>query len=515
MLVEMLSSEEEEAALASPHAVELGFLQRELPADWSLLDGGKAGGRPAWLEPRDVPPPAALRCGVCRSEMTFLLQAYAPLDGVDAAYHRVLYFWCCKNGICLRENAGGAGAVRVLRAQLPRTHAFLDAPQLGDCDDTLPPLVALDGAESAALEARRIEGNRLFAASEWTAAIREYTAALEWFDEALAAHPPTSRLDSAAPLCATEALRAERSLRCNLAAALLKRGGDGDARAALAHADRAVAIEPSFAKAHYRRRVSLQTLGRTREAAAAHRRTLELQLAPGARVAGAAPALAPQGLVFEMESPGAAAAAAAAIAAMHEEDEEEDADDIAWRTANQPVAPGRNMLDDPATLAFHKRMAGEPSQCVRYHPNWRDRYAAPAAEAEAAPARGERFDGAAPPLWAGSQRRAKAFDIPSCARCGATRVCEVQLMPQLLYLLGVDRDAGAEGEAMDWETIAVYSCPNPACVGVGAEDCDGDGAATAIAASKGVAGADASEGRRYGSYVEHFAWVQADASSTR
>ena len=418
MIEELLSSEEEEAALASPHAVELGFVQRDLPAAWSLFDGGKAGGAPTWLEPRDVPPPAALRCGVCRSEMTFLLQAYAPLDGVDAAYHRVLYFWCCRNGICFRENAGGAGAVRVLRAQMPRTHAFLDSPELGECDDTLPPLVALDGAESAALEARRAEGNRLFAAGEWTAATREYAAALERFDEALAAHPPASRLDSAAPLCVAEALRTERSLRCNLAAALLKRGGGGDASAALAHADRAVAIAPSFAKAHYRRRVALQTLGRVREAAAAHRRTLELQLAPGARVAGSAPALAPQNLVFEMESPGAAAAAAAAIVAMREEDDEEDADDQAWRTANQPVAPGRNMLDDPATLAFHRRMACEPSQCVRYYPNWRDRYVAPAAAAAegdpgskagsgtgAALGRegGSGADGDAPPLWAGSQ----------------------------------------------------------------------------------------------------------------
>ena len=73
-------------------------------------------------------------------------------------------------------------------------------------------------------------------------------------------------------------------------------------------------------------------------------------------------------------------------------------------------------------------------------------------------------------------------------------------MPQLLYLLGVDRDAGADGEAMDWETIAVYSCPNPACVGVGAEEVRGEGG---------------EGGRRYGAYVEHFAWAQADASATR
>jgi len=192
-----------------------------------------------------------------------------------------------------------------------------------------------------------------------------------------------------------------------------------------------------------------------------------------------------------------------------------DEDELAWRTATSVTAPGRNQLDDPATLSFHKRMACEPSQCVRYHTGW---WRSPADDEEEEE---EEEDGLPPlsprptqesVLWAGSQRRAKPHHVPRCVKCGGERACELQLMPQLLYLLNVERDAyrrgregedgGVEeivrGEPMDWETIAIYNCPNPACVA-------SSGAGAAEGAAEAAGGG--------GSYEELFAWVQADASA--
>ena len=259
------------AAVAAAWEVELGFLEKgALPADWAIVDGGKAGGRPAWLDPLAAPPPAALRCGVCRTEMTFLVQCYAPLSGVPSAYHRVLYVWCCRNGTCLRENIGGAGAVKVFRCQLPRDHAYRGTASLnlGDCDAALPPRATLSADLTAAVECSRVEGNAAFKAQRWTDAIAAYAGALAHFDAARAeVWPSWDEKDDGddgdelggSSLWDAASAATERSLLCNLAAVHIKLG---DAATALVFADRAVHADPSFAKAHYRRRVALQTLGR-------------------------------------------------------------------------------------------------------------------------------------------------------------------------------------------------------------------------------------------------------------
>ena len=76
--------------------------------------------------------------------------------------------------------------------------------------------------------------------------------------------------------------------------------------------------------------------------------------------------------------------------------------------------------------------------------------------------------------------------IPPCSGCGATRIFEFQLVPQLLHVLAVDRVAATRtptsatttttnnnnnweaaygaGGGMNWGNLAVYSCPNAGCV---------------------------------------------------
>ena len=101
--------------------------------DWSAWDGGICGGRPQWLDPQDLPSPEAVRCEECQSPMAFLLQAYCPVDEAgDAAFHRALYLFACRNGSCVDKRAGTlqGGAVRVLRCQLPRVNRYY-APRGG------------------------------------------------------------------------------------------------------------------------------------------------------------------------------------------------------------------------------------------------------------------------------------------------------------------------------------------------------------------------------------------------
>ncbi|CAM9886896.1 unnamed protein product, partial [Hapterophycus canaliculatus] len=88
-------------------------------ADWHEWDGGKAGGWPVWLNPRDLPAPQDMRCGECTQPLSFLVQLYCPLDHEDDAFHRCLYVFCCPKGSCSKNSS-----VKALRCQLPRENDF-------------------------------------------------------------------------------------------------------------------------------------------------------------------------------------------------------------------------------------------------------------------------------------------------------------------------------------------------------------------------------------------------------
>jgi len=60
------------------------------------------------------------------------------------------------------------------------------------------------------------------------------------------------------------------------------------------------------------------------------------------------------------------------------------------------------------------------------------------------------------PLWASAHHRPKVTQEINQCQCGAERVCEFQIMPQLLYLLEVEGDE----DPMDWGTLVVYTCKN-------------------------------------------------------
>lgn len=100
-------------------------------------------------------------------------------------------------------------------------------------------------------------------------------------------------------------------------------------------------------------------------------------------------------------------------------------------------------VKDSQTIRFLTTIDSNPEQVIRYA-RWED----------------------GQPLWVSSESVPGRKDVPSCERCGAKRDFEFQVMPQLLHYLRVDSKAvmptspdqpGRLG-AMDWGTLAVYTC---------------------------------------------------------
>ena len=107
--------------------VELGFVE-EVDDDavhklqiTSAFFPSKIGGRPAWLNPDDLPDTELLLCQICQKPMVFLLQVYAPMTH-DLCFHRTIYLFCCKEGNC--HSKGGSDCFLVLRNQLKRKNKF-------------------------------------------------------------------------------------------------------------------------------------------------------------------------------------------------------------------------------------------------------------------------------------------------------------------------------------------------------------------------------------------------------
>ena len=100
---------------------------------WRDWDGGQLGGRPTWLNPKDIPQDY-LTCKCCQIPLVFVCQIYCPCDGISPdAYHRTFYVFACpksnsSNG-CGKETTG---TIRVLRTQLPKQNPYypLEANEL-------------------------------------------------------------------------------------------------------------------------------------------------------------------------------------------------------------------------------------------------------------------------------------------------------------------------------------------------------------------------------------------------
>lgn len=51
-------------------------------ANWKEWDGGRIGGKPFWLNPKNIPPPKKMECEHCKDPMSFVLQVIICLFSI-------------------------------------------------------------------------------------------------------------------------------------------------------------------------------------------------------------------------------------------------------------------------------------------------------------------------------------------------------------------------------------------------------------------------------------------------
>ncbi|XP_018053321.1 PREDICTED: programmed cell death protein 2 [Atta colombica] len=107
-------------------AVDLGFVEK--CENWQLESRffpSKAGGKPAWLDLKNIPGKGDLECEYCGDPCVFLCQIYAPYEEDSNAFHRTIYIFVCKNADCCKPNQNGN--LKVFRSQLNRINNFYPA----------------------------------------------------------------------------------------------------------------------------------------------------------------------------------------------------------------------------------------------------------------------------------------------------------------------------------------------------------------------------------------------------
>ncbi|XP_072031618.1 programmed cell death protein 2-like [Amphiura filiformis] len=113
------------AAPMSTNTVELGFIEKvDNCRLFSRFFPSKVGGKPAWLELKNLPKHDELICQTCGKPCVFVLQIYAPVPNKDSCFHRSVFVFLCKNTECHKRN--NSNSFLVLRSQLSRTNQFYD-----------------------------------------------------------------------------------------------------------------------------------------------------------------------------------------------------------------------------------------------------------------------------------------------------------------------------------------------------------------------------------------------------
>lgn len=103
-------------------AVDLGFIDESAELLESRFFPSKIGGKPAWLDLKNIPSVKELTCLLCKLPLRFLCQLYCPINEKEIAFHRTLLVFLCGSKECFLPNSNRNFVV--LRSQLPRNNTY-------------------------------------------------------------------------------------------------------------------------------------------------------------------------------------------------------------------------------------------------------------------------------------------------------------------------------------------------------------------------------------------------------
>ncbi|CAM9264410.1 unnamed protein product [Laminaria digitata] len=422
--------------------------------DWHDWDGGKAGGWPVWLNPRDLPASQDMRCGECTHPLAFLVQLYCPLDHEDDAFHRCLYVFCCPKASCSKNSS-----VKALRCQLPRDNAFYPY----EPDDNVPAAASAGSEEEASVLAKRQAGADPAA---WGVNVCCVCGQLA---------------KSACSKC-----RTARYCGREHQAEHWKKGGHKKSCSVNASAP---SSENTLSTAQVPGSGKTEAKGDVRAPQQRIKASVFREFEVAVRPEPPPPPVAPDGRTAEDTLVGKMGLGDGGDGDSNAEDGEDD--DSKLSQAELDKVAGVHGVKDNVTLKFLTRTQANP-QVVRYD---------------------ETGGG---PLWSSSNGLPGKSDVPPCPRCGQARKFEFQVMPHLLHHLGVDENATAldakvvaarrelgaapltTGECMDWGTLAIYTCP---------DSCPSSVRGVAESLGSGGDGGE-TQGAPAACYVQEFAWRQ-------
>ncbi|VVD04099.1 unnamed protein product [Leptidea sinapis] len=104
-------------------SVDIGILEEK--STWLLhprFFPSKVGGKPAWLDLKNLISTSDLLCNKCNEVLVFLCQVYAPFEELEYCFHRSIFIFICKNGSCCQLNS--SDNFKVFRCQLSRKNEF-------------------------------------------------------------------------------------------------------------------------------------------------------------------------------------------------------------------------------------------------------------------------------------------------------------------------------------------------------------------------------------------------------
>ncbi|XP_050342266.1 programmed cell death protein 2 [Nymphalis io] len=107
----------------STKCIDIGFVEEK--SNWLLhpkFFPSKVGGKPAWLDLKNIPNPTEISCKKCNEPLTFLCQVYAPYEENNNCFHRTIFLFICRNSSCCQTNL--TDNFLVLRCQLPRKNDY-------------------------------------------------------------------------------------------------------------------------------------------------------------------------------------------------------------------------------------------------------------------------------------------------------------------------------------------------------------------------------------------------------